>query len=198
MAEPSHRFFSKDTTAQIGRFRIPYPVSVILGILFIPVLLIAGPLSIPIAAILRRRAARKERLLTTEMKACGRLIPWSEARSLVANSSGMFIEEMDSPKSSRIWWTPEDLPAISPHPCYFDEGPDPWEHELFFDWCRSHCTNPEGGTAHLVDVQDNEREEALQALKEFLSARRCVSIWPRLPARTSRTPNRGPTSPAAP
>lgn len=167
MSESSDRFSSRYN-----------PLSAILGILLIPVMLIVGPLSTPFGAIRRRIADRKKQRFESEMKAAGRLIPWSDACSRVANGNGTLIWERLSFKDSRLWWTSDDLAAISPYPCYFDEGPAPWDHQPSFDWCRSHFTNPEGGTGLLVNrnVKDSDRESARQALKDFRTAHRCVSI----------------------
>src|SRR5512143_3749894 len=112
----------------------------------------------PFSIVDRKRMVRRQKSFDAQMAAAGRLIPWAELRSqLTANSQGTIIEEDTQDDLYNVWWTPEDIAALSPHPCCF-ETPSPTtkqateEFRPFFEWCRSRFTNPESGTALLVDV----------------------------------------------
>ena len=90
------------------------------------------------------------------MAAADRVITWAELRfRFGANSQGTLIEE-----DANIWWTPEDIAALSPHPCCFDEPSPKTKSEReqfmpFFEWCRSRFISLESGTALLVDIGED-------------------------------------------
>jgi hypothetical protein len=127
------------------------PAILVLCLIFIIV-------QIPSSIVDRRRRARRQRSFEAQMAAAGRLIPWAELRSqLAANSEGTLIEEDAEDDLYNVWWTPEDVAALSPHPCCFEPPspktrPDMEGFRPFFEWCRSRFTSPESGTALLVDV----------------------------------------------
>jgi hypothetical protein len=100
------------------------------------------------------------------MRATGRLVAWAEARSQIDAQHGTFIGERVSGYAHRLWWTPEDVAALSPHPCGFgdDKPPELWEHILFDEWCRSRYTNPQFGSARLVDIRKPDEPEWLSHL----------------------------------
>jgi hypothetical protein len=78
--------------------------------------LIAAPLSIPVTKVWQALKRRQERKFVTEMKSADRLVSWTEARSYMENGNGFLISEHFSLKGpTRLWWTPDDVPAISPH-----------------------------------------------------------------------------------
>jgi hypothetical protein len=82
----------------------------------------------------------------------------------------------------RLWWTSDDVPAVSPHPCLFEEAPDSLEsiNSEFDAWCRSRYTNPQSGVAQLVVLRDVDRERIHQSLTEFRRQHRHVELWPSL------------------
>src|SRR5208337_1342115 len=121
-----------------------------------PAILIYVIVQIPFSIIDQRRRARRQKSFAAQMAAAGRLIPWPEFRSqLDANSQGTLIEEDAEDDLYNVWWTPEDIAALSPHPCCFESPgtrPDMEGFRPYFEWCRSRFTSPESGTALLVDV----------------------------------------------
>jgi hypothetical protein len=122
---------------------------------------------------LRQRS--QEKRFATEMASSGRVMTWREFESAVGNGERTAIAEYLSLKGpSRLWWTPEDIPAISPHNCdrqHHVAFPEP-EFAYFFDWCRAQFTNPQSGRTKLVLVPEEERPE----LKTKLDGARFVSI----------------------
>jgi hypothetical protein len=76
---------------------------------------------------------RREKQFTDEMQAVGRLLMWAQARSQIDEYRGTLIDErVPGDDVSRLWWTPEDVSALSPHP-YCPEGDKPADSE----GCRS-------------------------------------------------------------
>ena len=112
---------------------------------------------IPSSAVDHRRRVRRRKSFAAQMSAAGRVITWAELRSqLDASPHGTLIEE-HAEEDLYVWWTPEDIAALSPHLCCFDEPCPKTRSDMevfrpFFDWCRSRFTSPESGTALLVEV----------------------------------------------
>lgn len=170
---------------------VPFPLSVILWILAVVAFLIAVPLSIPVTKIWQAIKRRQERKFATNMRAANRSLPWSEACRRVENGHGCLISDHLSIKGPvRLWWTAEDVAAITPHACFFEELPDNEESlDSEFDvWCRSRYTNAESGTALLVELCGTERSSVRQKLTEFRRLHRCVEAWSVW--RLDDTPNR--------
>ena len=173
---PSNSFFSTENTAQIGRFTIPFPFSAILGLLMIPVLIVAAGVSIPVTLVGRYFTRRREAQFGVEMKLVGRWISWDEASSRVADG-GTFIEEYLSFKGPyRLWWTSEDISKTSPHPCCFQDKPWEFEDGAFFDWCGSRFTDPVSGAASIVDYKETEQGDVARLLAPLRTRNRCISI----------------------
>jgi hypothetical protein len=145
---------------RIGRVRVPFPFSAPVGIIAVPVLLLAAGLSIPVSFVTDRFARRRERRFATQMRRNGRWMSWSQAQSEVESGRGTVIGEYLSPKSGyRLWWTSEDISVTSPYRCCFEEIP--WgeaESSEFFEWCCSRFTNAEFGVGRLVDLESTDRK----------------------------------------
>ena len=60
-----------------------------------------------------------------------RLVTWAETRSPIDVLRGTLIDENVPGCVSRLWWTPEDVPALSPHP-YCPEGDKPLLRDVRF------------------------------------------------------------------
>jgi len=135
------------------RHNIPKIGRILVFVLALTLILIVAVASIPASLIEQSRMRRRERRFAADMKSAGRLISWVDARSEVDNGHGTFIGESVVPRGYRLWWTPEDIPVISPYPCYFEgfKLPDR-EHALFFEWCWTRFTSPDSGIARLVDI----------------------------------------------
>ena len=154
--------------------RKPFKVPVIFAPIFIPLLFIAGAVSIPWAYIQKSRQRRQGRKFAEQMKQAGRLMQWQEFKLAVANGTGTAIGEYLSMKGPfRLWWTVDDIPATSPHEWKREHHFAVMEPEFlpFFQWCYARYTNPQSGLAQLVSIPEEERNQ----LKSILESRRFVS-----------------------
>jgi hypothetical protein len=143
---------------------------------------IGAAVSIPVTWVSRFLMHRRENRFASRMRACGKLVSWSEARAQVEQGCGFFVEETLSAKGPyRLWWTPIDIPSESPHSCCFERFPECGESvnpesPAFHKWCRSRLTDPDCGAAQLVDLADVDRKGVNQILSELHMAHRCVSV----------------------
>ena len=153
--------------------RKPFTVPIIFAPIYVPVLFLAGALSIPWGYIQRSRQSRQEQRFAEQMKRSGRLMQWHEFKDAEANCTGTAIGEYLSMTGPfRLWWTPDDIPATSPHKWK-------WEHIAwmepeflpFFRWCYRRYTNPQSGMAQLVSVPREDRNH----LKTILASSRFIS-----------------------
>jgi hypothetical protein len=148
------------------------------GLIFLavlPLILIALLLSIPYSHFRRALIRRSERKFTEQMKKAGRFMPWDEFECAVDGGSGTaIIESLGIHGPVRLWWTPEDVPALSPHE--FQRGAEfaslDVKNAPFFRWCCARYTDPASGGALLVDVPKGK----LRAFQERLKAARLVEI----------------------
>jgi hypothetical protein len=108
------------------------------------------------------------------MSAAGRLMTWKEFQVAIENGRGTAIGELLSTQGPfRLWWTAENILAVSPHKYDRDHHfawPDP-ELVPFFEWCHAQFANPQSGRARLDCVPEEERKR----LKEKLSGIQFVS-----------------------
>ena len=144
------------------------------SLLLIPVLFIAAGISIPWIYIDRRMKQRRERRFANEMQAVGRSIAWKELEAAIENNQGTIVGEYLSGKGPyRLWWTEEDIPAVSPHKWKRDLHFAGFEEEFvpFFQWCYERYTNSQSGTAKLVIMPPKEHK----GLDEKLKGTRFVS-----------------------
>lgn len=154
--------------------RKPFKVSVLFAPITVPLLFLAAAVSIPWTYIQKVNQRRKERNFTEDMKKAARLMDWQEFRQAMENGAGTAIGEFLSMKGPfRLWWTAEDVPAISPHKWQREQHVAWMEPEFlpFFKWCFARYTNPESGAARLVAVPEGERRQ----LKAMLNGSRFVS-----------------------
>ena len=152
----------------------PYKVPIIFLPIYLPLLLIAAAISIPWTRIHRLRQHRAEGKFAEQMNTAGRLMKWKDFELAIESGDGTIIGEYLSTKGPfRLWWTPEDIPALSPYRCDREHHmgwPEP-EFQPFFQWCYAQFTNPQSGRAQLVRVPETERKE----LKRKLAGARFVS-----------------------
>jgi hypothetical protein len=153
----------------------PFKVPAIFAPVYIPLLFLAGALSIPWAYIQMSEQRRQERRFAEQMKKAGRFMQWQEFKQAEANGTGTTIGEYLSTKGHfRLWWTPDDIPATSPLKWKREQHVAWMEPEFlpFFQWCYERYTSPQSGLAKLVPVPEEERNQ----LKEMLTSSRFVSI----------------------
>ena len=125
-----------------------------------PLILLWIIVSLSFSLLERLWVRRREKSFAARMRADGRLVPWADARSNIDQRYGTLIDE-HVPGASRLWWTPDDVPALCPH-TYCPEGDKPPElsqHILFDEWCRSRFTNPQSGSAKLIDLRRPDEDE---------------------------------------
>jgi hypothetical protein len=109
---------------------------------------------IPFALAAGWKVSRRRRGIAARMRATGRLVSWGEIRPQIEQGRGTLIDEFVSKDSSVLWWTAEDVSAISPHRCCLKGTyrSDIAACQPFFDWCRARYTDLESGKAQLVDL----------------------------------------------
>jgi hypothetical protein len=140
-----------------------------------PLFLLVGAISIPVSYVLGWKQRLEERQFAKKMKGAGRFMHWDEFKQAIEKGEGTTIGEHLSMKGPfRLWWTPEDIPATSPHPCERKMHAAFLEEEFlpFFEWSYERFTHPQRGLARLVAVPHGERKE----LRKSLTGRRFVSI----------------------
>ena len=135
------------------------------------------------------------------MRAAGRVVSWVHARSQVDAQHGTLVEEFVCTDGYRLWWTPEYVPDVCPYPCRFksDEAAEAKHFDQMLrdgqlervkelqaavatqyaassEWCRSRYTNPESGTALLVDIAHSDEHEWMHYLVGAADGRRFIHI----------------------
>jgi hypothetical protein len=173
---------SSHTTLREPSRRKPFRVPVVFAPIYIPLLFLAGAVSIPWTYIQKSVQRRQERRFTEQMKKAGRLMQWQEFTQAEGNGAGTAIGEYLSTKGPfRLWWTTEDIPALSPHEWKREQHVAWIEPDFlpFFEWCYARYTNPQSGLARLVPVPEKERNE----LKTMLTSIRFVSTCSFRPVR---------------
>lgn len=161
---------------------IPFPFSLLVSLLAIPLLVIGAVLSFPVMKVQSRLERRREQRVLEQLRAVGRYRSWAEAIGDVRAGDGMFILEFLSVKGPcRLWWTPEDVPVLAPFPCCYAELP--WEASFeeegtkdFFLWCRSRLTDLQTGTALLVDREGVDPAESRSSLDAARAEQRIITI----------------------
>jgi len=174
--------FSSGNTATIMGMRVPFPLSCLVSLVSFPFLIVGVLISIPWTYLHRFVTRRQEKRFAKEMSMKDRCVTWPEAVLKVESGHGTLIGEYLSSKGPfRLWWAEENLPAISPHECCFEEPPYGCEPEfgLFFRWCLLHYTSPSTGTARLVEIRDPvAQDDFAKRSVELRAIRRYVSIYP--------------------
>jgi hypothetical protein len=164
---------------------VPFPFDIPLIVLLFPLFLIFALISLPATAMHFALQRWSEGRFAAKLRSAGRTISWDEARSLVEQGRGFFIAEYLSTNAlHRLWWTPDDVPALSPFPCCFEDYPD-----FFLDvagpfhvWCRVSYTDVGSGSALWVDRSSAELGECSGAIERLRLLRRTLTTGSRFPA----------------
>lgn len=161
--------------------RKPFKVPMLFAPIYIPLLFIGAAISIPWSYVYKLRRRRDEEKFVEEMNAVGRLMTWDEFQAVTQTGRGTVIGEYLSTKGPfRVWWTPEDIPAVSPHK--WNRGHHwAWpeaEFSPFFQWCHERYTNPRSGVARLVRIPEEERKGLMKKVSDvpFVSTFSSVSL----------------------
>jgi hypothetical protein len=168
----------RESGTWIGRFKIPFPFSAILSLIFLLLLLIGAAVSIPWMFVALLFARRQESRFALQMKGVGRLMSTKDVISRSANGGTIILEWSSFKDRGRIWWTADTISEICPYSCCFDASPWDFQDSGFFDWCRLHLTDPGVGSALLVNFTEGEEAELEQLFVSLRAKERCVSIGP--------------------
>lgn len=125
---------------------------------FLPLLLIGAILSRPLGPIFNWWQKRKKRLLKDAVAKRGGLMPWNDFVPTAEEKRGTLIIEGNIFKGPNLWWTAEDVRAMSPHP-YPGDSDDfrSREFQPFRAWCYRRYSDPVTGCALLVVGGGRER-----------------------------------------
>lgn len=134
------------------------------------------PLSIPLLVVMDMGrwvaaplARRRERAFIASMTGRGRVMDLGEFAAAMARGEGTAIDETVTAEGPwRIWWTAEDVGAVSPHPVAVGEWVMlAWESRWFpfFGWAAGRYMDVESGTARLVVVPAAERRRVLEIVR---------------------------------
>jgi hypothetical protein len=133
------------------------------SLLFIPLLLVGGLLSIPYTALKRAQWRRRERDTLRAMMAKHRVMEWEEFVEKISSGQGTVIVEHLSSKGGTLWWwTLEDIWAVCPFEAAFTDLLPDVEHRPFYEWCYKTYTNRDDGTALLVAGSWEQRKGSLK------------------------------------
>jgi hypothetical protein len=135
--------------------RAPTDIPVPITALLIPIFLIVGALSIPVAGVLAFYFKLSERRFVRQMRSRNRLMDWPQFLQCVAEKHGTMIEEWLSEKGPvRRWWVADDLAEISPfvRPEHGVEALFDSDHQFgpCCAWCYENYTNDRSGSALLL------------------------------------------------
>jgi len=130
-------------------------------LLMIPVLLLAGAVSVPFSLVGRRIQRKRELAFRKLMQTRGRSIEWDNFRRAAAENRGTLLQERYSFKGPvRWWWTSENVYEICPHPMvdWMTMANDPGFRPTT-EWFRQRYTDPAEGRAFLVSKHGIAQEE---------------------------------------
>jgi hypothetical protein len=146
--------------------------SLALSLVFLPLIPVLLVLSYPYMWVRRSLTHRSERKFAEQMKSASRFMSWDEFESAVEGSRGTAIEEAVGVHGPvRMWWTPEDTPALSPYPCDWKRRSED-EAIQFFKWCSERYTDERMGNAKFVAIPRGSQK----FLKDLLQSSHYVGI----------------------
>ena len=137
--------------------RKPVKFGPVASLFFLPLLFVAGALSIPYGLVRRRVVAHRERQFSHFMKGSGRTMEWASFIREMNDGHGTLIVERFSFKGPiRMWWTGDDVYEVCPYPLV------DWltmaresRFDAVRDWCHSKYTS-NTGSALLVDGSNEQ------------------------------------------
>jgi hypothetical protein len=106
----------------------------------LPLLLIAGLVSIPVGGVLVAYYTVKETRFARKMKLAGRVMSERQWTAALDEKRGTLIEEWFSQKGPvRYWWTEDDIPSVTPFAWTASgfEASVGREYDEFSLWCHS-------------------------------------------------------------
>jgi hypothetical protein len=119
---------------------------------------IAYVLALPFLPIVVYWERRKKRVLARAMTRQNRTLLWTDFARALEGKRGTLIVEGDPRKDPNLWWTPEDIRLLSPHPCSDDlSSLFNRSYRPFMRWCFERHTSPSSGSAFLVLGGEGQR-----------------------------------------
>lgn len=144
----------------IVKFRkVPVKFGPATSVLLLPLLFVAGALSIPYMAIAHSIMARRERRFRDAMKLRGQTMDWADFIRELDGGKGMLIVERFSFEGPiRMWWTTDNLYEICPHPLvdWFTMLRDA-KFDPVRDWCHTNYTSSTGHALLVIGSKDQWR-----------------------------------------
>jgi len=107
---------------------------------FLPLMALAGLLSIPVGGIMVAYYTLKETRFARKMKLAGRMMPEPQYAAALDDKRGTLIEEWFSNKGPvRYWWTEDDIPSVTPfaRTAFGVEAVWGREYDEFSLWCHN-------------------------------------------------------------
>ena len=158
--------------------RNPREIGLPWSLLIIPVLLLAGAISVPFSLLGGRIQRRRELAFRKLMQTRGRVIDWAAFQRAAAENRGTLLRERYSLKGPiRWWWTSENVYEICPHPIVDwmtmanDAGFRPTR-----EWFRQRYTDPVEGRAFLVATHGITQEE-IRSVRSQLESESGTLRW---------------------
>ena len=151
------------------------------SLLFLPLLLIAGAVTLLVAPFILLVQWRSEKSFASKMRAAGRAISWLELQTVIEREQGTMAAECLSEKGpSRLWWTPDDVRTECPHKCY----PQRRSAELYYgpSTDRSFIGATATSRAHNQEPEDSSTSRKRRV---FASKTCCINFWRERQARVS-------------
>lgn len=127
----------------------------VMGIIFLPLLLLATLIGFPIGWAGKWVQKFRDRQFLQRMALTGRTVEWCDVQRELSQGRGSLILESPFPKEPRrVWWTPDTLAKESPFPYASSKEKERTGFEIEFapfnKWCNENYTNPGSGRAMLV------------------------------------------------
>jgi hypothetical protein len=129
------------------------------GLLFLPLLFVAGAVSIPYAIIRRKVVGRRESRFAESMKLSGRMMDWTDFVRELEHGNGMLIVERFSFKGPiRLWWTGDNVYKTCPYALvdWLTMAQDA-NFNAVRDWCHKNYTGATGRAMLLTGTKDQWR-----------------------------------------
>ena len=124
-----------------------------------------------------RRVQREEQAVFDELESRGRYLPWSDLEPRLEAGDGTLIYEIRAIKGLHlIWWTEDDIIALSPTPLPGPTGFKEQTDELLAFAARCVCeyTDIDCGTATVTRF---DHETALRISRYCVGATPAVTLW---------------------
>lgn len=148
------------------------------SLLMLPVLFLAGAISVPVSLVATRIRRKRELAFCKTMQSRGRVIEWETFREAIAGARGMLLRERYSLKGPiRWWWAPENVYELCPHPIvdWVTMMNEPG-YRPTAEWFCLRYTDPHKGRAFLVATHTAAQEE-IRSFRSQLESESGTARW---------------------